>query len=63
MIRDFKKRLRGIEKDFLTADLGQEQTVSYIVEPTGKELEKVQLLAPGINMLTYQGANIPALTN
>jgi hypothetical protein len=61
-IRDFKRRLRGIEKDFLAAELVQDQTVPYTLEPISEELKKIQLLTPGMNMLPYQGAGIPALT-
>jgi hypothetical protein len=64
-VRDFKRRLRGIEKDFLVAaELVQDKAVSYtMLEPTGKELERIQLLTPGINMLPYQGAGMLALSN
>jgi hypothetical protein len=59
-ISEFKGRLKGIRKDFLTSDI-VEVTFPYKLEPASKHLEQFQLLASGINMLPYQENIMPAL--
>jgi hypothetical protein len=59
----FKKRLRGIEKDFVGGEFVQEQAIPYLVEKADSQLAQPGFGMPASPMLPYQGAAMLALGN
>jgi hypothetical protein len=62
-VKAFKKRLRGIQKDFLKADLVQDQVVPYMIEKADNQLIQPGFEMSALPLLPYQGGGMLALGN